>query len=282
MFVSTFLALWALILTINPAEASGGEHEWDYDHHNGPQTKKWADLCHDGQRQSPINIDVKATVEDTSLADLAFKGYNQHDQVTVANSHHSVVATGFENWETQPYIEGGGLIGKYNLIGFHLHWGQDDTLGSEHQVNFVPFPLEAHFVHLKDGIALEDALNTGDGLAVVGVLFKIDNNDTALKHLDEAYQETIAVDETRTPQIKLSRMLPADRTSFYRYDGSLTTPGCNEAVIWTVMKEKVAVTAEQVARLRKHRDTANHEVTHNFRNLQKLYERTVYRSFSME
>jgi len=218
---------------------------------------------------------------DQNLASLTFNGYDQIGVVKISNTHHSVFAKGFDEWVDRPYIEGGGLVGKYKLIAFHLHWGQDDTLGSEHQVNFVPFPLEVHFVHLKEGLTLEAALNSGDGLAVVGVLFKRDNNNPApLLQLDTAYNKTIPFDATRTPDIFLSDMLPADRTSFYRYEGSLTTPGCNEAVIWTVMKDKLTVTENQMKVLRKHESEPGHEVTNNFRNLQKLNGRTVWRSYA--
>ena len=44
----------------------------------------------------------------------------------------------------------------------------------------------------------------------------------------------------------LTSMMPSDLTDYYRYEGSLTTPPCKEAVIWTVFKEPIEISAEQV------------------------------------
>lgn len=40
--------------------------------------------------------------------------------------------------------------------------------------------------------------------------------------------------------------LPKDHTTYYRYQGSLTTPGCQESVMWFVMTEKLTVSEAQV------------------------------------
>ena len=41
-------------------------------------------------------------------------------------------------------------------------------------------------------------------------------------------------------------LLPTDKSKFYRYNGSLTTPTCNEVVTWTVFKDYVEISQAQV------------------------------------
>lgn len=53
------------------------------------------------------------------------------------------------------------------------------------------------------------------------------------------------------PGISLDDLLEGvDRTKYYRYLGSLTTPSCNEAVVWTVFKEPIEISEELVRFLR--------------------------------
>lgn len=55
-----------------------------------------------------------------------------------------------------------------------------------------------------------------------------------------------AVDLAST--FRLGTLLPhvAQLSRYYRYQGSLTTPDCSEAVIWTVFEEPVGISREQV------------------------------------
>ena len=48
------------------------------------------------------------------------------------------------------------------------------------------------------------------------------------------------------PAFPLLNLLPTDKTKYYRYNGSLTTPDCNEAVTWTVFNDPVEVSQAQV------------------------------------
>lgn len=41
--------------------------------------------------------------------------------------------------------------------------------------------------------------------------------------------------------------LPKDLSSFYRYEGSLTTPTCDESVIWTIFTDPVPFAMAQVS-----------------------------------
>lgn len=43
-------------------------------------------------------------------------------------------------------IKGGNLVDEYKAIQFHLHWGKDGGLGSEHTIDGEKFPMEVQYV----------------------------------------------------------------------------------------------------------------------------------------
>ena len=54
-------------------------------------------------------------------------------------------------------------------------------------------------------------------------------------------------DETvlREP-VSLNDLLPGRTSSFYRYSGSLTTPNCQQIVIWTIFDNPIEISEQQV------------------------------------
>lgn len=46
--------------------------------------------------------------------------------------------------------------------------------------------------------------------------------------------------------VSIESLMPGDTSKYYRYNGSLTTPGCYESVIWTVFREKLPISYDQV------------------------------------
>ena len=50
----------------------------------------------------------------------------------------------------------------------------------------------------------------------------------------------------KIPAFRFDAMLPSDKTKYFRYDGSLTTPTCNEVVTWTVFNDAVKISKSQV------------------------------------
>ena len=48
------------------------------------------------------------------------------------------------------------------------------------------------------------------------------------------------------PAFRFDKILPANKTKYFRYSGSLTTPSCKESVTWTVFRDAVNISQYQV------------------------------------
>ena len=74
-------------------------------------------------------------------------------------------------------------------------------------------------------------------------------DNVALSHI-EHFDSILNPDANNTSSlhysVPLMNLLPHSTRSFYRYNGSLTTPGCNEDVIWTVFDTPIGVSERQV------------------------------------
>lgn len=195
---------------------------WAYAGTGGPEN--WARLkadyalCGSGRRQSPIDVRDGIAVD---LEPIQFD-YRPAPFRVVDNGrglHVTVYGGGFN------------LLGKkYELQRIQFHRPAEITIAGK------TFEMDAQLVHKTD-----------DGkLAVVTVLFEPGSENpvvqTALNNLPlekggEVQPPALSVDATR--------LLPDDRR-YYTFMGSLTTPPCNEDVLWIVLKKPQAMSADQV------------------------------------
>ncbi|XP_059181262.1 carbonic anhydrase 4-like isoform X2 [Centropristis striata] len=248
----------------SPATPLPPSHSFCYDDHCAYSPSHWSSLplshCA-GERQSPIDIVTNSTVTDDTLGAFTYKKFDdKHTIKYITNTGHAVKCVLKEDTVE---VSGGGLEHVYSTLQFHFHWGSTaaDSKGSEHTVDNMRYPMEMHIVSKRKDLSLEDAVEAPDGLAVLG--FFIEPTDSTKSSSSSGNHETTSTSDKGpwekltnyllfitninsrvdfTEEISIDDLLGSvNREAYYRYNGSLTTPSCNEAVIWTVFQEPVKV-----------------------------------------
>jgi carbonic anhydrase len=196
---------------------------WSYEGEFGPANwgkinPAWA-KCGDGNRQSPIDIRDGMKVE---LEQITFDYHPSSFNVT-------------DNGKTVQVMVGSGNFitvnnRTYELIQFHFH------RPSEERINGKGYEMVVHLVH-KDGegkiAMLALLLERGKPQPVIQTVW----NNLPLEKFD-----------TMAPAVALDPLdlLPA-RRDYFTFMGSMTTPPCQEGVLWLVMKEPVQASPAQMA-----------------------------------
>jgi carbonic anhydrase len=245
--VFSFVLILTLTVGVGLVAASGPVH-WSYEGEEGPA--HWGELseefvaCGEGMEQSPVDVPASAPV---NAADIGFN-YQPTDLI-IENNGHTIKVN---------YNEGSSMEidGKtYNLLQFHFHALSEHTIGGNYSDG------EMHLVH-----------QSSDGeYAVVGVMLERGAENAAYAPVwdnmpaEEGEPETIS-----GVSVNATDLLPADQ-SYYRYNGSFTTPPCTEGVKWFVMSNPVELSDAQMAAF---------EVIYNrnYRPVQPLNARTFLES----
>ena len=206
-----------------PAAPKFFSNTWSYEGETGPANwgrinPAWA-KCGNGNRQSPIDIRDGMKVE---LEQITFDYHPSTFNVT-DNGHTVQVMVGGGNFLTVQNR-------MYELIQFHFH------RPSEERINGKGYEMVVHLVHkdVEGRIAmLALLLERGKPQPVIQTVW----NNLPLEKL-----------ETLAPSVVLDPMdlLPA-RRDYFTFMGSMTTPPCQEGVLWLVMKEPVQASPAQLA-----------------------------------
>ncbi|XP_026429987.1 alpha carbonic anhydrase 7-like [Papaver somniferum] len=259
--VYTYLLTAVLVLTHQGQHLLENQEDFSYviGSQNGP--KNWGDLraewatCKTGTEQSPIDLAFSKMRDAPELGDLQTNytpasgileniGYRIRLQWVVAGNAGSI------------------QINNITYVLDNIHWHSP----SEHTINGMRFSLEQHLVHKN--VQLQK-------VAVVAVLYAISVfKDQFLSKLEDNIVDisgTGAPSEVNIGLIDPNDIDMSDRR-YYRYLGSLTTPPCDDGVIWTIKKKVMPVRRDQVMLLRNAVHDGNEN---NARPLQPLNNRDI-------
>lgn len=202
-------------------EAGQAAHpHWTYSGETGPQ--RWGELqpdfkaCQLGLQQTPIDLTggVKSNPDAVSLdyKPIALR---------IVNNGHTIQA----NAEPGCSCTIGAV--KYDLQQFHFHHP------SEHLLAGKAFDLECHFVHTA----------TTGALAVLGVFIAPGPKNAELSSIFDVMpaREGVEAKATLNPAVLMPK-----GGGFFRYTGSLTTPPCSEGLTWTVYRQPISASSDQI------------------------------------
>lgn len=226
------------------AEARAQSH-WSYE--GQESAAHWGMLspaymaCEAGSHQSPINI---AMPRPTQIQERLILQY-QSGLVRALDNGHTI----------QVKVPPGNelhLNGRtYRLGPFHFHDPR------EHHVDGRMYPMEIHFVH-QDGRG---------HLVVMAALVEAGAENKAWADLWQSLP-THAQAQGPTHDLNPRDLLPAG-THHDSYHGSLTTPPCTEGVQWIVLRDPIAMSAQQIAQFVS-------VIGHNATPVQPLHGRRVH------
>jgi carbonic anhydrase len=249
LFRTTGAAATALALGLvgEPAQSRGiGQAAppavWNHDPTSPIGPPRWGEIgfptCGQGLRQSPVSISTSAVT--ASGGPPLLLRYTS-TELTVENTGHVVEVP--IPLDVEDTLQIGG--DRYQLTQYHFH------APSEHAINGVHADVEAHFVHT----------NALGATAVVGVLYRIGVHpnevlDRILRLAPATAGEEVAAGDASPAElftdlegVRTKRGGRVKVDSFFAYDGSLTTPGCTEAVRWSVLAEGGHVSSTAVEHL---------------------------------
>lgn len=194
--------------------------EWSYEDQPWIGDKNPEGAFCDGKSQSPININTAELTPSIEADPINASEFIQQNVVQVvfnatlnAVANEPTKAHGIKYTFSQTFGDD-----KIQCVQYHCHFNS-----AEHTINtnIIHFG-ECHLVCMDaqfDGLGPALESGNSDALKVFGFfVMNSDEENTEINKMIEVYNSN----ETDLSGIQLP--LPTDLTSYYRYDGSLTTP----------------------------------------------------------
>ncbi|KHJ91023.1 carbonate dehydratase, eukaryotic-type [Oesophagostomum dentatum] len=228
-----------------------------------------------GRVKADRPVTFSENAEAVNYDKLVFHNYNLKGPVIMENDEHTGRVRGFLTWEHPPSITGGNLNKTYFLRQVNFRWA------NEHSFNGVDYPAKLHLVHISDQYSPGKKESVPGNIAVVAVPVLAGDEELEIEELKPLYEEKDVISPysgSRDVALFNPRvLLPWDTTTYYRYNGSLTTPPCAEdGVIWTVMQKPIVLSVEQLNALKNAHLNREPKIVHKIRISQPMEGRKLY------
>jgi carbonic anhydrase len=220
-----------------------------FTYNEGPRgPSHWEGICGTGHMQAPVDITRSEKIPVPLLPPLEFSYQPAElDLVNDCNNYDIKLRFHDNKWlkvARKPY--------RLSEIVFHEP--------GETAVSGTRPPMSLQLVHLSPEA----------NFLIIEVPVVVGNENPVIKTLWQHIPKPGKENKVAAVKINAIDLLPADH-AFYRFPGSLTTPICNEAVQWYLMKNPIEMSEAQIARYKKY-------YHHTARPLQPLNDRPVAES----
>lgn len=201
--------------------------KWQYKGSEGPEF--WGELspefvgCKVGRNQSPIDIS-KTTI----TTPKPLKTFQQFPAENIVNNGYTVLA----NFKAGNVMVVDSVMFQMTQVRFHSP--------SENTILGKAFPLEAQFEHV----------DPQGNIAILSAMYEEGPENKAIAKLWKQMPKTKGQTKVLQTKVLASELMPRKK-EYYRFSGSLTTPPCDEGVVWMVMKSSMTVSKSQIEAFKK-------------------------------
>uniref|UniRef100_A0A670YC66 Carbonic anhydrase-related protein 10 n=1 Tax=Pseudonaja textilis TaxID=8673 RepID=A0A670YC66_PSETE len=239
-------------------------------------------LCSVGKRQSPVNIETSHMIFDPFLTPLRINTGGRKVSGTMYNTGRHVSLR--LDKEHLVNISGGPMTYSHRLEEIRLHFGSEDSQGSEHLLNGQAFSGEVQLIHYNHELYtnVTEAAKSPNGLVVVSIFMKVSESSNPflnrMLNRDTITRITYKNDAYLLQGLNIEELYP-ETSSFITYDGSMTIPPCYETASWILMNKPVYISRMQMHSLRLLSQNQPSQIflsmSDNFRPVQPLNNRCI-------
>lgn len=228
---------------------------------------KWSGSCTTGTKQSPINVLTNTTTIKEHTGSVINIGTNASSVSLENGDNDNTIHFDITSSITFKSVPGLDADVEATAAQVHIHWGKDSK-GSEHLLQDTQHALEMHLVNTYTE-------SSTTKYTVYARFFKEGAENAYLKKMIAAQEATGASRDLTA--FDLLALYPTSIDAVYTYEGSLTTPTCDELVHWVVVPDLLEVSTAQLASLRtlKLGSGAGTAKTFNWREEQDLNSRVI-------